>query len=117
MSNAKLRGHFGLLVPPSGDPSSDGDGTAEAIYATRSALRVGQETQTWVEGQTLVFDDSFEHEVWWQWAPNERVTTDGAAKFESASARYVLIVDVFHPELPVHERGEIRRQFGSTNAN
>ena len=36
----------------------------------------------------LVFDDSFEHDVW----------NDGDA------ARFVLIVDIWHPELTAEER-------------
>lgn len=36
----------------------------------------------------LVFDDSFEHEVW----------------HNGTSMRLVLIVDVWHPELTEHER-------------
>jgi aspartyl/asparaginyl beta-hydroxylase (cupin superfamily) len=44
-SNALLRVHLGLVVPPG--PS----------------LRVGEERLTWREGSCLVFDDSFEHEV------------------------------------------------------
>ncbi len=41
-----LRYHLGLIVPGG------------------CALRVGAETRTWQEGQSLVFDDTTEHEAW-----------------------------------------------------
>ena len=42
-----------------------------------------QRNLTWTEGQMLVFDDSFEHEV----------------IHESQGQRIVLIIDIPHPEL------------------
>eukprot|EP01087_Luapelamoeba_hula_P008131 TRINITY_DN2015_c2_g1_i1.p1 TRINITY_DN2015_c2_g1~~TRINITY_DN2015_c2_g1_i1.p1 ORF type:complete len:340 (+),score=65.05 TRINITY_DN2015_c2_g1_i1:108-1127(+) len=45
-ANLRLRGHLGLVVPPSD------------CY-----IRVADEKRTWQEGKVLVFDDSFEHEV------------------------------------------------------
>lgn len=42
-----LRSHLGMIIP---------EGNA--------AIRVGSETSTWKEGQTLIFDDSIEHEAW-----------------------------------------------------
>ena len=44
--NGMLRAHLPLIVP-------EGCG-----------LRVGDEVRSWEEGKVLVFDDSFEHEVW-----------------------------------------------------
>lgn len=44
--NGILRAHLPLIVP-------------DGCY-----IRVGTEERTWHEGQVLVFDDSFEHEVW-----------------------------------------------------
>ncbi len=44
--NGILRGHLGLVVP-------------QGCY-----IRVGPDERTWEEGKMLVFDDSFEHEVW-----------------------------------------------------
>ena len=43
--NGILRGHLGLVVP-------------QGCY-----IRVGPDERTWEEGKVLVFDDSFEHEV------------------------------------------------------
>ena len=68
-TNTRLRVHLGLVVP-------DGCG-----------IRVGQETRTWEGGRAIVFDDSFEHEVW-----NEGV-----------ESRYVLILDIWHPDLTAVE--------------
>lgn len=47
------------------------------------AIRVGTETRTWAEGETLLFNTSFLHEAW----------------NRSDTHRIVLLVDVWHPEL------------------
>src|SRR5262249_7139877 len=44
-----VRYHLGLRVPPSPD---------------LVGIRVGTEVAHWQEGGSLVFDDTFEHEVW-----------------------------------------------------
>lgn len=64
-TNARLRCQLPLLIPPG------------------SEIRVGTETRSWEQGKCLLFDDSFEHEVW---TPPD-------------AARIVLIVDVWHPDL------------------
>jgi hypothetical protein len=64
-TNARLRVHLGLRVP----------GGAH--------LRVGDDVLTWQEGHCLVFDDSFEHEVW----------------HDGDQPRVVLLMDVSHPGL------------------
>jgi aspartate beta-hydroxylase len=46
-------------------------------------IRVGDEIRTWETGKCIVFDDSFEHEVW----------------NRSKITRIVLIVDVWNPIL------------------
>ena len=61
-----LRYHLGLLVPEPTDACG---------------IRVGGDVRHWAEGQSLVFDDTFEHEAW-----ND---TDGV--------RVVLFVDVKRP--------------------
>lgn len=72
--NARLRCHLGLVVP-------DGCG-----------LRVGGQTGTWEEGKVIVFDDSFEHEVW----------------NNSTASRIVLIIDIWHPDLTPAQIAAIR---------
>jgi len=47
-SRMVLRSHLALIVPENGD----------------MALRVDGITRQWVEGEVMVFDDSFEHEAW-----------------------------------------------------
>lgn len=44
--------------------------------------------RTWKEGKFIVFDDSFEHEVW----------------HDGTEPRLVLIVDVWHPELTEEQK-------------
>lgn len=52
-------------------------------------MRIGDRIHDWDEGhQVLVFDDSFEHEVW----------------IRAASERIVLILDFWHPDLSAAER-------------
>lgn len=72
--NARIRCHFALTVP-------------ENCY-----MRVGNETRTWEPGKCLVFDDSFEHEVW----------------NRGRETRIVLLLDVWHPEVTEIERIAIR---------
>ena len=64
-SNFRLRCHLGLVVPP------------------KVRIRVGTEIREWKAGECLIFDDSFEHEVW----------HDGDAD------RVVLICDLWHPDV------------------
>jgi beta-hydroxylase len=61
--NGILRGHLGLVVPKG------------------SYIRVGPDERTWEEGKVLVFDDSFEHEVW----------------NHSDAVRIVLFMNFWHP--------------------
>ena len=61
-----LRHHLGLIVP---EPAAD------------CRIRVGDEIRHWTEGGSLVFDDTYDHEVW-----ND---TDGE--------RVVLFLDVVRP--------------------
>ncbi|MDQ8045750.1 MAG: aspartyl/asparaginyl beta-hydroxylase domain-containing protein [Solirubrobacteraceae bacterium] len=61
-----LRYHLGLVVP---DP------------ADRSRIRVDQEIRHWLPGKSMVFDDTYEHEVW----------------NDTTGERVVLFVDVVRP--------------------
>ena len=55
-------------------------------------MRIGESLVTWQEGEVLVFDDSFEHEVW----------------NTSAEERMIFILDIFHPDLSESQRREDR---------
>nr|XP_033789331.1 aspartyl/asparaginyl beta-hydroxylase isoform X2 [Geotrypetes seraphini] len=70
-TNCRLRMHLGLVVPKTG-----------------CQIRCANETRSWDEGKVLIFDDSFEHEVWQ----------------DADSYRLIFIVDVWHPELTMHQR-------------
>lgn len=65
VDNLRLRCHLGVVVPPDCE------------------MRVGTELRTWREGEGLLFEDSFEHEVW----------------NRSDAERLILIVDFWHPDL------------------
>ena len=81
--NGILRCHLPILVP-------DGCG-----------LRVGGQDVTWTEGEILVFDDSFVHEVW----------------NHSDDVRIVLFFNAWHPCLSADERtalAELRRAYNNT---
>ena len=73
--NGIIRAHLGMVVPQG------------------AFIRVGRDERTWQEGKLLVFDDSFEHEVW----------------NHSDFVRIVLFINFWHPcfapeEIPVLER-------------
>ncbi|XP_035887042.1 aspartyl/asparaginyl beta-hydroxylase isoform X5 [Phyllostomus discolor] len=70
-TNCRLRMHLGLVIPKEG-----------------CKIRCANETKTWEEGKVLIFDDSFEHEVWQ----------------DAMSFRLIFIVDVWHPELTPQQR-------------
>ncbi|HWI85550.1 MAG TPA: aspartyl/asparaginyl beta-hydroxylase domain-containing protein, partial [Sphingomonas sp.] len=64
-----LRYHLGLRVPAQGDAC---------------CIRVDNEIRSWEEGKSLIFDDTYEHEVWNR-DPRQRV---------------VLFVDILRPMSP-----------------
>ncbi|XP_058131545.1 aspartyl/asparaginyl beta-hydroxylase isoform X3 [Dasypus novemcinctus] len=70
-TNCRLRMHLGLVIPKEG-----------------CSIRCANETKTWEEGKVLIFDDSFEHEVWQ----------------DASTFRLIFIVDVWHPELTPQQR-------------
>ena len=69
--NTRLICHLPLIVPPG------------------CALRVGNETRPWKEGEVVIFDDTMEHEAW----------------NRSSELRVVLLFDIWRPELTDTERG------------
>ena len=86
VDNLRVRCHLGLQIPPG------------------CCIRVGQETMAWQEGKVLLFEDSFEHEVW----------------NRGDRRRAILIVDFWHPDLTPIEiealtagfcKREVRQQF------
>ncbi len=78
LTNYKAAVHLPLIVPPD------------------CAIRVGNETRNWTEGECLIFDDSFRHEAW----------------NNSSEMRAVLILDVWNPQLSLPERSAISEMLG-----
>lgn len=76
MLNTRLICHLPLIVPKN-----------------CGTLRCGNEHRVWVEGQTLTFDDSIEHEAW----------------NKSDQERIVLLFDIWRPELTPEERELVAR--------
>ena len=79
--NTRLICHIPLIVP--------GD----------CALRVGNETREWCEGEALIFDDSFEHEAW----------------NRSDQTRVVLLFEIWRPEISIEERAALTAIFETIN--
>ena len=69
-SNERLRVHLTLL------------------HSGGAKIRVGTDWHTWKQGEAIIFDDSWEHEV---------IHT-------GSDMRVVLIMDIWHPELPESQR-------------
>lgn len=81
--NGILRFHLGLLVPQPRE---------------KCRIRIGNEIRHWNEGESLIFDDTFNHEVW-----ND---TDGY--------RVVLFVDFARPlQPPFHQMNEAFLSIGA----
>ena len=68
-TNTRLTCHLPLLVPK-GEVS----------------IRVGNETRPYREGEIMIFDDSYEHEVW--------------QLSKKAGVRVVLLIRFWHPDIP-----------------
>ena len=75
--NTRLICHLPLIVPPN------------------CGIRVGNETRQWVEGQTMIFDDTIEHEAW----------------NRSDQMRIVLIYEAWRPELTDKEKTLVQTMF------
>jgi aspartate beta-hydroxylase len=81
-SNTRLRVHLGIKVPAG------------------PVIRVADGEHGWQEGKCIVFDDSFEHEVW----------------HRGTEPRVVLLFDILHPALSSGERSQIVREQASFDA-
>lgn len=63
------------------------------------AIRVGNETRHWREGEALIFDDSFEHEAW----------------NKSNDTRVILLFEIWRPEISSEERAALTAIFETIN--
>jgi aspartate beta-hydroxylase len=90
-TNCRVRCHLGLQVPE------------------KTFIRVGDETRSWKEGDWLIFDDSFEHEVWHN-GTSLRLVLIGNKLIPMPTYKlhihqhYLFPVDVWHPELTAEEK-------------
>ena len=62
-TNTRIRAHLGLTVPAAGVGEGQPAGSSAGPPQSRSRLRIADVVTGWVEGEYLVIDDSFEHEV------------------------------------------------------
>ena len=81
MLNTRLICHIPLIVPKD------------------CAIRVGNETRAWREGEALIFDDSFEHEAW----------------NKSGDTRVILLFEIWRPEISLEERAALTKIFETIN--
>uniref|UniRef100_H2ZBL4 Aspartyl/asparaginy/proline hydroxylase domain-containing protein n=1 Tax=Ciona savignyi TaxID=51511 RepID=H2ZBL4_CIOSA len=91
-TNCRLRMHLGLVIPQTGDGvrircADDIRHLYLLGFAKMNTINQCL-NRTWEEGKVLIFDDSYEHEVW-----------QNAETF-----RLILIVDVWHPDLSEREK-------------
>ena len=82
MLNSRLIAHLPLIVP------------------IGCAMRVGDETRAWAEGELTIFDDSVNHEAW----------------NKSDETRVVLLFDIQRPELDADEQRAIDLCFRAVDA-
>jgi aspartyl/asparaginyl beta-hydroxylase (cupin superfamily) len=73
-TNAKLSVHLGVLIPE------------------RCGIKVGGIAKRWVEGETYLFDETWEHEAW----------------NHDQTPRVCFLTDIWHPELTPVERAALR---------
>ena len=78
--NIRLRCHIPLIVP-------------EETYDV--GMKVGGKIVKWELGKPILFDDTYEHEVW----------------NKSSKERVVLLFDIWHPDLKIEERESIVAMF------
>jgi aspartate beta-hydroxylase len=81
-TNSQLRVHLGLDVP------------------TGVSIRVGDQHLSWRDGECIVFDDSYEHEVW----------------HRGDRPRLILLMDVLYPDLSEEQRREVLARRASASS-
>ena len=79
-TNSRLRAHIGLDVPINLNGIND---------PWHSRIRVHDEYLFWKNGEIIIFDDSFDHEVWHYNPLNH--------------PRLVLILDIWHPDMTEYQ--------------
>jgi aspartyl/asparaginyl beta-hydroxylase (cupin superfamily) len=94
--NIRVRVHLPLQVPSgTAAPPSAAGGQASGATLPPLGITVAGETRTWVEGEPLVFDDTYEHSTW----------------NATSGERVVLLFDLWHPDLSAAEVGAVVDMF------
>ena len=100
--NLRLRLHLPLLVPKAQSErkeQQDGNSSNQSQMQQQrpvTGIRVADQTREWIEGSSVVLDDSYVHEVW-----ND--STD--------SSRVLFLLDLWHPDVRLEERERIGNMF------
>lgn len=98
---------FSVLAPHTAIPPHNGETNARLVVhlplvvPDRCRYRVGFEHRTWQVGETLIFDDTIEHE----------------ARNDSDDPRVVLIFDVWNPLLSMAERRMVQSIVSATRVH
>jgi hypothetical protein len=87
--NLRLRVHLPLIVPTTTTNDKDNNDTIDC------GIRVGNLQRPWTNGKAMVFDDSYDHEVW----------------NRTEETRVLLLVDIWHPDISNAEKQEIVKVF------
>ena len=91
----------GATIPPhNGMINSRLIGHLPLIIPDGCGFRVGNQTRTWVVGEAFLFDDTIEHEAW----------------NHSSEDRFVLIFEVWKPELNEAEKALITRMLTAVDS-
>jgi Aspartyl/Asparaginyl beta-hydroxylase len=93
-TNLRLRIHLPLIVPP--EPTVD---SGDQPYSLSCGMRVSHLVRPWQVGRALVFDDSYNHQVW---NVHDAATTP---------PRVLFLVDIWHPDVTRQERVDIVDMF------
>jgi aspartate beta-hydroxylase len=86
--NLRLRLHIPLIVPTTETTTTSPSGDNDRPVC---GIRVGPFVRGWTEGKVLVLDDSYDHEVW----------------NDTDENRVILLVDIWHPDIPPVEKKAI----------
>ena len=104
--NLRLRLHLPLLVPKQkkkeevdqrADNYDNPQHQQQQQQRPIAGIKVADQTREWVEGSTLVLDDSYIHEVW-----NDSTNT---------APRVLFLLDIWHPDVRMEERERIGNMF------
>ena len=76
----RIRAHLGLVIP-------------NVTGNERLEIRIADKYIHWTEGEFLIIDDSFEHELWYE--------------KETDEVRLLLLIDMWHPDLTEEDRKNI----------